>query len=106
MPRLMYAPSSSSLAARAAICSRVHAMSVRSFARADSPFLDPLVGGLLRRQGYDALDVDTWQVDVVRRQVAGFDELLDLGDRHPAGHRTERVEIAGGVAEDQVAVPV
>jgi hypothetical protein len=32
--------------------------------------------------------------------------VLDLGDRDPAGHGGERVEVAGGGVEDEVAVAV
>ncbi len=69
-------------------------------------FLDPLVRRLLRGECHDSLHVDTRQVDVVGRQLAGLDQLLDLRDRHPSGHRAQRVEVAGGVTEDEVAVAV
>ena len=36
----------------------------------------------------------------------GLDQLLDLGDRDPPAHRGQRVEVARGVAVDEVAVPV
>ena len=39
-------------------------------------------------------------------ELARLDELLDLGDADPAGHRGERVEVARRLVEDQVAVPV
>ena len=39
-------------------------------------------------------------------ELARLDELLDLGDRDPAGHGAQRVEVAGGLVEDEVAVPV
>ena len=54
----------------------------------------------------DAVHVDAGQVDCVGVELAGFDELLDLGDADPAGHGGERVEVAGRLVEDQVAVPV
>ena len=39
-------------------------------------------------------------------ELARLDQVLDLGDGQPAAHRGERVEVAGGVAVDEVAVPV
>ena len=36
----------------------------------------------------------------------GSTRLLDLGDGDPAGHRGQRVEVARGLVEDEVAVPV
>ncbi len=38
--------------------------------------------------------------------LSGLDELLDLGDRDPAGRGTVRVEVGGGLPVDEVAVPV
>ena len=38
--------------------------------------------------------------------LAGLDELLDLGDADPAGHRRERREVAGRLVEHEVAVAV
>src|SRR5690606_21331209 len=105
MPRLTYEPSLSSLAARAAICSRVQAMS-GSLARADGPLLDPLLCRLLGCQCDDPVDEDTGEVHLVGVQLAGLDELLDLRDGDPAAHRGERVEVARGLAEDEIAVPV
>ena len=52
------------------------------------------------------LHEDAGGVDVVRVELAGLDELLDLGDRDPPAHRGERVEVARRVAVDEVAVPV
>ena len=46
------------------------------------------------------------QVDAVRVELARFDELLHLRDADPARHRGERVEVARGLVEDEVAVPV
>ena len=37
-------------------------------------------------------------------ELAGLDQLLDLGDRDPPGHRAERVEVARRRVEDEVAV--
>jgi hypothetical protein len=50
--------------------------------------------------------VDAGQVHGVRVELAGLDELLDLGDGHPSGHRRERVEVAGRLVEHEVAVAV
>ena len=78
----------------------------RRLVRADRPLLDPLVRRLLRGQRHHPLHEDPGGVHVVGVQLAGLDEMLDLGDRHPAAHRGERVEVARGVAVDEVAVPV
>ena len=43
---------------------------------------------------------------LVRVDLAGLDQLLDLGDRDPAGHGAQRVEVARRLVEHQVAVPV
>ena len=58
------------------------------------------------RQGHHPLDEDAGQVDLVGVELAGLDELLDLGDGDPAGHGAERVEVAGRLVEDEVAVAV
>src|SRR5260370_2894231 len=148
MPRLTYAPSWSSCAARAAICSRVRAIAVplwvgrrRGGVRAractiasrcstgsrvgrhsgrlrhergsrldrrglDGAALDVLVVGLLGGQRDDPLDVDAGQVDRVGIELTRLDQVLDLGDRYPAGHSGQRVKIARRLPEHQVAVPV
>ena len=54
----------------------------------------------------DALHVDTGGVHVVGVQLARLHEVLDLGDGDPPAHRGQRVEVARGVAVDEVAVPV
>src|SRR3954453_22091038 len=112
MPRFTYEPSSSSAAARAAICSRVSGISglqllalrLVGLARLDGALLDPLLDVLAN--GNDTLDVDTGQVDLVRVQLTRLDQLLHLRDRDPAGHRGERVEVPRAAVEDQVAVDV
>src|SRR5690349_10863949 len=104
MPRLTYDPSLSSLAARAAISSRLHAMSASQSVRrgvvgrssvrrpgARGDLLDLLVRGLLRRELHDPLDVDARRVDLGRVELAGLHEVLDLRDGDPAAHRGERV---------------
>ena len=55
---------------------------------------------------HDALHENARRVDVVRVDLAGFDEMLDLGDRDPPGGRHHRVEIARGLAIDEVAFAV
>ena len=45
-------------------------------------------------------------VDCVRIDLAGLDQVLDLGDGDSAGHGGERVEVAGRRVVDEVAVPV
>src|SRR5690606_17041114 len=104
MPRLTYEPSLNSLAARAAICSRFQAMSVPL--RADGLLLDPLLRRLLRRQRDDPVYEDAGEVHLVGVQLAGLDQLRGLADGDPARHRCGRVEVARGLAEDEVAVAV
>jgi hypothetical protein len=45
-------------------------------------------------------------VDAVGVELARGDEFFDLGDADLAGHRGERVEVAGRLVEDEVAVHV
>src|SRR3546814_15023511 len=61
---------------------------------------DAFFGG---RCGRDAVDVDARQVHVVRIDGADLDDLFDLDDSDPASHRAGRVEVAVGLAEQQVA---
>src|SRR3569833_697813 len=103
MPRLTYIPSPSSAAARSAICS-LDQLIGRSRSPGDRPLLYGLDGGLLGGEGDDALDEDAGQVDLVG--IEGVDQLLDLGDRHARGPRAQRVEVARGAVEVEVAVPV
>src|SRR5215217_97545 len=102
MPRLTYWPSSSSCAARAASWVRVRAMSVPP--RAGRPAFDALAFQANRPD--HALDEDARRVDLLGQDLAGLDQLLHLGDRDAPGHRAERVEVARGLAEEEVAVPV
>src|SRR5688572_26815952 len=106
MPRLTYSPSRSSSAARAAIWSRVQAMSARLLADAGGALLDVLAGGLVRGEGDDALHENAGQVHVVGVDLADLDHAFRLDDGEPAGHRGGRVEVAGGGVEDAVARPV
>lgn len=52
------------------------------------------------------MDEHARYVDRVRVQFPRLDQLFHLGDGDPAGHRHERVEVPGGLVEDQVPVPV
>lgn len=45
-------------------------------------------------------------MDRVGAEGARLDEFLDLGDGDPARHGGQRVEVVGGLVEDQVAVGV
>src|SRR5262245_42552450 len=72
----------------------------------DGSFLDPLVLRLFSGQRQDALHEDAGQVHAVGLQLARLDQLLDLGDGDSTGHRAQRVEVACGVAEHEVAVAV
>jgi hypothetical protein len=49
------------------------------------------------------MHIDARQVDLVRVQLAGLDDLLHLDDADLAGHRRQRVEVARGLAKQQVA---
>src|ERR1700751_3754062 len=51
----------------------------------------------------DALDEDAGGVDVVGIELAGRNEMLDLGDRDFRSGCHHRVEVARGLAIDQVA---
>ena len=66
--------------------------------------LGSVLRGLLRAEHHDPLHEHPGQVHLVGVQGAGLDELLDLRDRGPSGHRGERVEVARGLGEDEVAV--
>src|SRR3546814_3429986 len=68
--------------------------------RTHGALLDAFFGG---RVVHDAVDVDARQVHVVRIDGADLDDLFDLDDADPASHRAGRVEVAGGLAEQQVA---
>src|SRR6185295_8668972 len=72
----------------------------RARPRPDGALLDRLV---VARALEDALDVDRRQVDQVGVERADRDELLDLDDGHLAGLGAQRVEVARGLAEHQVA---
>ena len=51
----------------------------------------------------DAVDVDTWQVDLVGLEGADGDDLVGLDDGQLGGFGHHWAEVAGGVAEDAVA---
>src|SRR6185503_14424126 len=75
-------------------------------------FLLPLPYGalldalLVGRVVHDALHEDAGGVNVVRVDLAGLDQVLDLGDRNLAGSRHDRVEVARGLPVDEVALSV
>src|SRR4051794_39443828 len=102
MPRFTYAPSRSSSAALAAISLRVSAMS-GSFPAHHAPF-DALLD--VGADFEHAVHVDAGKVDGVGVELAWLDQFLHLGDADAAGHGGERVEVAGGPVEDEVAVSV
>src|SRR5258708_6989388 len=54
----------------------------------------------------DGIYVDTGRVDLVGRELAGFDELLDFGDDVVGSGGHYRIEIARGFAEDEIAPAV
>src|ERR1700742_2602904 len=118
-------PSANSLAALAAICSRLHAIGTpisrrRSVGTGCSGWLlRPAIGGIVRpcahlldafvlslfgSQGDDALHEYAGGVHLVRVDLARLDELLDLGDGDAATHRRQRVEVSRCATVHQVAV--
>src|ERR1700756_2038868 len=98
MPRLTYCPSTSSFATRAASCSLLSTV---------APLHGPPLDALLDARGvHDALHEDARCVHEHRVEVARLDELLDRGDRDPAGGRAQRVEVLRRLLVDEVAVPV
>src|SRR3954469_22577737 len=99
MPRFTKKPSFSSLAARAAIWSRVQAI-VGLLRLANGALLDLLV---VWRAAEQPLYVDGWRVDVVGVELADLDQFLDLGDADLGGARHHRIEVARRLAEDEVA---
>src|SRR5690606_15763282 len=54
----------------------------------------------------EPIDVDAGCVDFVRIQLAWLYDLLDFGDCDTPCRRNGRIEVPGGVAIDDVAVPV
>src|SRR5690625_4592713 len=112
MPRLTYCPSRSSAAVRAASSSRVRAIStVLLPCRRYLP-----VWSLAHRLPLDSFDrvgavhhpmhMDSRSMHLRGVDVAGFDQVLDLGDGDPPGRRALRVEVGRGLPVDQVAVPI
>src|SRR5436190_5634394 len=68
----------------------------------DGAPLDPL----LARGDDDPVDVEGRRVDMVGIELAGRHQLLHFGDRDAAGGRGHRVEVARGLAVDEVAQPI
>src|SRR5258708_38479127 len=54
----------------------------------------------------DGIYVDTGRVDLIGRELARFDELLDFGDDVVGGSGHHGIEIARGLAEDEIAPAV
>src|SRR5205823_12326240 len=52
------------------------------------------------------LHEDAWRMYQVRIDRAVFDDLFDLGDGDLAAHRNHRIEVARGLAIDEVALLV
>src|SRR5438105_2204351 len=96
MPRFTYMPSFNSLAARAAICSRVSGIGLSPH----RALLDPL---LVVRSLEEALHVDRRDVDGVGVQLAHLDQVLDFRDGDARGGAHHGREVPRGLAEHQVA---
>jgi IclR family transcriptional regulator, pca regulon regulatory protein len=92
------APSPTQRAAR-----RARAAMLLRASSAHSAFLDAYRNPTDR---HHPLNVNSWRVDVVRIDSAGFDEFLDLGDRDSARSGSGRIEIAGTAPVHQVPEPV
>src|SRR5262249_95578 len=58
------------------------------------------------RHVHQALNVDARRDDIVGVDVAGLDQVLDLGNRHLAGGRHHRIEVARGLAVGEVALGI
>lgn len=65
-----------------------------------------LSAACFRGQWKDTMHVNAWQVDLVWVEFASVDENLDLGDGELTGHRSQRVEIARRLAEDEISVAI
>src|SRR5688572_9691750 len=99
IPRLTKSPGCRSAATRMAISSRGRrSLLFRLLAVPSRVMAAPLMFG-----DDDAVDVDAGGRDHLRRDLAGLDQLIDLGDRDLCGHRHRRVEGAGGVSVEEVA---
>src|SRR5699024_1099532 len=68
--------------------------------------LDGLVRHLLRCQRHHSVNEYSGHVDVVRIDLTGFDELLDLGDGGACGLGGRGIEVPGRGMEHEVAVTV
>jgi hypothetical protein len=69
-------------------------------------FFDRQLGCLPRRELDDPVHIDSGQVNVVRIDLARFDQFVDLRDGDAPGHGGDRVEVSGGFLEHEVAVAV
>src|ERR1700730_3904549 len=83
-------------------------MSSRVQTMGSAPFPDrALLDALLEiRAVHDALDEDAGRVDLVGVDLAGLDEILDLGDGDARRGRQARVEVARRLAVDEVALGI
>src|SRR5688572_11485788 len=66
----------------------------------------PLFDALLPRRDDHAMDEDARRVDAVGIERTRFDELLDLGDAHPARGRGHRIEVPSSLPVLQIAEAV
>src|SRR5579884_3807593 len=60
----------------------------------------------LDRDMHDALDENAWRMDMVRVDLARLHQMLDFRDRELGGGRHDRVEIAGRLPVDEIALGV
>src|SRR3954452_21053082 len=83
-------------------------MSSRVQGMGSAPFPDcALLDSFLKVQAvHDALYEDSRRVDVIGIDVAGLDEMLDLGNRHSRRRRHDRVEVARRLAIDEITLGV
>src|SRR3954469_9712775 len=110
MPRLTYHPSGMSRASRAAMPVRPSRLVPNVLEPCAASFIALLPSARqLRIAGRDmqhAIDEDAGGDDLVRRQLADIADMVRLHHGERAGHGHDRVEVAAGVAEDQVAPAV
>jgi len=70
----------------------------------DRRHLDTFFG--LRAYGYNALDEDTGEMDLVGIEFSQPDDRFHFRNGHPSGHGAKRVEVARRRVEDEITLGV
>src|ERR1700730_755002 len=104
MPRLTDQPSGMSCATRIASSSRPSGCQLRFSAMALSLF--DLNRRIAAFDVHDPVDIDAWRDDGLGRQFAELGDMLGLYDRQLCRGRHDRVEVATGIAIDEVSPAV